>query len=217
MRLEVRDEWSQIAVSARRGAVLVARRPRSSCAKGQTTRVEPANPARFFLDREIAAMDLDRWSDGARQGAGRRDVGGARDRALRRLADLDAAGEWIQTDDLGAVWKPKVAAGWTPFQNGRWRWYEALGYTWVSDDAWGWLPYHYGRWARPAKSGLGVGAGRQHDLQTRRRVLAARREVRRLGTAGAGRDLESGGSGSRHPAAVSEGGHTYADFQRMRR
>ena len=66
--------------------------------------------------------------------------------------DLDAAGEWVQTD-LGAMWKPKTAEGWAPFQKGRWRWYGALGYTWVSDEAWGWLPYHYGRWARTDADG----------------------------------------------------------------
>src|SRR6185295_3379918 len=61
--------------------------------------------------------------------------------------DLDSAGEWLQTD-IGAVWKPKIAEGWAPFQKGRWRWYDTLGYTWVSDETWGWLPYHYGRWTR---------------------------------------------------------------------
>ena len=64
------------------------------------------------------------------------------------LADLDSAGQWVQTDDLGAVWQPKAAEGWTPYRSGRWRWFDALGYTWVSDESWGWLPYHYGRWTK---------------------------------------------------------------------
>ncbi|MBZ5620719.1 MAG: FecR family protein [Acidobacteriia bacterium] len=146
VRLEVQDTWSQISVLA--GTVRFS----SPAAEidlhaGQTTRVEPANPARFFLDREVPPMELDRWS-------------GDRDKALASttsaahviqrygLQDLDAAGEWIQTADLGAVWKPKAQDGWKPLQNGRWRWYGTLGYTWVSDDPWGWLPYHYGRWSR---------------------------------------------------------------------
>ena len=120
--------------------------------EGQTARVEPANPARFFLNREVTAQELDRWSE-------------ERDKALETstsvaytvqrygLVDLDGAGEWTQTDDLGAVWKPKSPQGWLPFQQGRWRWYDGLGYTWVSDEPWGWLPYHYGRWMR--KGGLG--------------------------------------------------------------
>ncbi|HTS62829.1 MAG TPA: FecR family protein [Candidatus Acidoferrales bacterium] len=119
--------------------------------EGQTVRVEPANAARFSLDREIPAMDLDRWSE-------------ERDKVLAAppsqihvaqhfgVADLDAAGEWLQTD-IGAVWKPRVPEGWLPFQNGHWRWYDGLGYTWVSADAWGWLPYHFGRWTRKGDLG----------------------------------------------------------------
>jgi hypothetical protein len=95
--------------------------------EGQTVRVDPANTARFWLDREVPAMELDRWNED-------------RDKALATssssshvaqrygLVDLDAAGEWVQTD-LGAVWRPKVAEGWAPFQNGRWRWYDAVSYT----------------------------------------------------------------------------------------
>jgi hypothetical protein len=119
--------------------------------EGQTARVEPANTARFWLDREVPAMDLDRWNED-------------RDKTLATssssvhvaqrygLVDMDSAGEWLQTD-LGAVWKPKVADGWAPFQNGRWRWYDALGYTWVSNEAWGWVPYHHGRWTRSGDLG----------------------------------------------------------------
>jgi FecR protein len=113
--------------------------------QGQTTRVEPATPARFFLDRETPATGTDRWST-------------ERDKTLTNpsaalhvmerygLADLDAGGEWVHSDELGTVWKPQAGEGWLPFQKGRWRWYGALGYTWVGDEPWGWLPYHYGRW-----------------------------------------------------------------------
>ena len=150
VRFEVRANWSQIAVLE--GMVRF-----SSPAtvmdlwEGQTTRVEPAYPGRFFFDREFPHMDLDDWSE-------------ARDKALASpvaaihvperygLADLDAAGEWVQTD-LGAVWRPKEQADWIPYRDGRWRWYGPLGYTWVSDEPWGWLPYHYGRWTRKDKLG----------------------------------------------------------------
>jgi len=120
--------------------------------QGQFTRVEPDNPTRFVLDRGIAELDLDRWNS-------------ERDKALAApasaghlvehygVADLDTAGQWIETDLYGAVWQPKVPQGWVPFQNGHWRWYDAMGYTWVSDDAWGWLPYHYGRWTRAGELG----------------------------------------------------------------
>lgn len=146
VRLEVEDNWSQISVIE--GSVRFSSpAAEMDLREGQITRVEPANPARFFLNKEPAPLELDRWSE-------------ERDKVLQAspsaghviyrygLADLDSAGEWTQTEELGPVWKPKTPTGWTPYQKGRWRWYDTLGYTWVSDDAWGWLPYHYGRWTR---------------------------------------------------------------------
>ena len=96
-------------------------------------------------------MELDRWSE-ERDKALATSSSGVHVAQRFGVVDLDAAGEWVQTD-LGAVWKPKVAEGWAPFQKGRWRWYDALGYTWVSDEAWGWVPYHYGRWTRKGDLG----------------------------------------------------------------
>ena len=146
VRLEVQDAWSQISVIE--GAVRFSSPAAEvDLREGQTVRVEPANPARFFLYREVTRMDQDRWSED-------------RDKVLRSpvaarhlverygLADLDTSGEWVQTEDLGAVWKPKTEDGWSPYQNGHWVWYDTLGYNWVSEDSWGWLPYHYGRWIR---------------------------------------------------------------------
>jgi hypothetical protein len=145
VRLEVEDSWSQISVL--QGTVRFSS-PAAEIElhEGQTARVEPANPSRFFLDREVPPMDLDRWST-ERDKTLAATTSAPHVSQLYGLQDLDAVGEWIQTADLGAVWKPKAQDGWRPFQNGRWRWYGALGYTWVSDDPWGWLPYHYGRWA----------------------------------------------------------------------
>jgi len=145
IRMEAQERWSIISVIE--GKV----RYSSPTAEidllaGQTLRLEPENTARFFLDREVKAMGLDRWSE-ARDKVEAAPASAGHVLERYGLADLDAAGEWIQTDEFGAVWKPKAAGGWVPFQNGRWRWYDALGYTWVSSDAWGWLPYHYGRWA----------------------------------------------------------------------
>jgi hypothetical protein len=119
--------------------------------EGQTVRVEPANAARFGLDREVPAMDLDRWNED-RDKAVAASTSGSHVAQRYGVADLDTAGEWVQTE-LGAVWKPKVGEGWAPFQNGRWRWYDALGYTWVSDESWGWIPYHHGRWTRQGELG----------------------------------------------------------------
>ncbi|MGD0774716.1 MAG: FecR family protein [Candidatus Solibacter sp.] len=119
--------------------------------EGQTVRLEPANAARFALDREVPAMELDRWNEDRDK---RLAASSSAAHVAQRygVADLDGTGVWVQTD-LGAVWKPKVAEDWAPFRNGRWRWYDVLGYTWVSDEAWGWLPYHYGRWLRQGDLG----------------------------------------------------------------
>jgi len=120
--------------------------------EGQSVRVDPAHPARFVFDRELAPMDLDRWNE-VRDHALAGSASAAHVPEHFGAADLDAAGEWVSTDDLGTVWKPKAPQGWAPFQKGRWLWYDGLGYTWVSADDWGWLPYHYGRWLR--KTNLG--------------------------------------------------------------
>jgi hypothetical protein len=146
VRLEARDQWSQVAVIE--GEVRFSSPSAEfDLYEGQTARVEPANTSRFFLYREVAEHELDRWSEQRDQalaspGSGRHVPAGY------GAADLDRAGEWVDTEDLGTVWKPQVPEDWVPYRNGRWHWYDSLGYTWVSADAWGWLPYHYGRWTR---------------------------------------------------------------------
>ena len=114
--------------------------------EGQLVKLDPAHPARFILNREIPPLPTDRWSD-ERDKVLLSTTSAAHVPGLRYgLADLDAYGVWIESADFGTVWKPKAAAGWAPFRNGKWLWYDGLGYTWVGDDPWGWLPYHYGRW-----------------------------------------------------------------------
>ncbi len=145
LRLEVQGEWSRISVLE--GAVRFSSpAAEMELRQGLCARVEPANREQFLLERKIPAADPDRWSE-------ERDAAMASTAAQQHvmahygLADLDTGGTWVQTEQLGTVWKPKAADGWAPFQKGRWRWYDTLGFTWVSDDPWGWLPYHYGRWA----------------------------------------------------------------------
>ena len=107
-------------------------------------------------------LEIDKWSE-ERDDALASSASAAHTVQRYGLADLDTAGEWIVTQNLGVVWRPKVDEDWLPFQKGRWRWLDGLGYTWISDDSWGWLPYHYGRWARlenlgwvwaPSKNGI---------------------------------------------------------------
>jgi len=115
--------------------------------EGTTAQVEPSNTARFSLEPQIAAQPLDRWSED-RDKAQAAPASVAYVNAAYGLADLDSAGKWVQSGELGMVWKPEVSDTWAPYQNGRWRYYDALGYTWVSGDPWGWMPYRNGRWSR---------------------------------------------------------------------
>jgi len=151
VRVEAQDQSSELAVL--QGVVRFASAAAEiDLAQGQTTRVEPGNTSRFFLYREIAPLETDRWS-AARDKVLTTPVAALHVAERYGLADLDASGQWIQTEDLGVVWKPKDSEGWSPYQNGRWRWYNSLGYTWVGDETWGWLPYHYGRWTRHGELG----------------------------------------------------------------
>ncbi len=149
----------EVSAGASRVAVLEGKVRFSSPAaeldlnEGRTARVENADAPRFFLDREIKPLESDRWNEQRDQALATSGSAGRLPGLPYGLVDLDSAGVWMQTDDLGAVWKPKVAAGWAPYHDGQWIWYDELGYTWIAGEPWGWLPFHYGRWM--LQSGLG--------------------------------------------------------------
>ena len=63
------------------------------------------------------------------------------------LYDLDYYGDWVDVNDYGHCWAPRVSAGWAPFRSGYWDLDDLWGPSWVSAEPWGWAPYHYGRWA----------------------------------------------------------------------
>ena len=151
VRVTAQADWSQFSVLE---GIVRFSSPQAEMGlrEGQSARVEPANPQHFYLYPQVTALPLDQWSED-RDKAEAAPVSAARVTWRYGLADLDTAGEWIQTEDLGMVWKPKVMEGWAPYQKGRWRYSETLGYAWVSDDAWGWVPYHMGRWAHRDDAG----------------------------------------------------------------
>ena len=60
--------------------------------------------------------------------------------------ELRDYGEWITVPTYGYVWRPRVAAGWSPYVYGRWVWISPYGWTWVSYEPWGWYPYRCGYW-----------------------------------------------------------------------
>ncbi|MDF1660064.1 MAG: hypothetical protein P1U58_20795, partial [Verrucomicrobiales bacterium] len=61
---------------------------------------------------------------------------------------LSPHGRWIDVDDFGYSWQPRIAAdqGWRPYLDGSWVWTD-YGWTWSSNEPFGWATYHYGRWA----------------------------------------------------------------------
>ena len=62
------------------------------------------------------------------------------------VSSLDGNGNWDYNSSYSTyVWRPRVAAGWTPYSNGSW-YYTPAGLTWWSSDSWGWYPHHYGNW-----------------------------------------------------------------------
>jgi FecR protein len=70
--------------------------------------------------------------------------------------DLDYYGDWVDVDNYGRCWSPRVNDGWAPYRNGYWDVDEVWGPTWVSEEPWGWTPYHYGRWAQVSNRWLWV-------------------------------------------------------------
>ena len=67
--------------------------------------------------------------------------------AIPGINDLDSYGDWQNVNGYGNSWRPRVAVGWTPYQQGQWTNNYPYGPTWVSSEPWGYAPYHYGRWA----------------------------------------------------------------------
>lgn len=145
LRVEAGDDASQIAIiegSARFSSPTAE----VELFEGQMARVEPARASRFFLYREIPALDSDRWNEERDKFLATNNSGKHLPALRYGLRDLDEKGSWIDSADYGMAWKPKAPNGWVPFREGRWQWYDELGYTWVAAETWGWLPYHYGRW-----------------------------------------------------------------------
>jgi hypothetical protein len=143
------SEAGETEVTARAGDVEVFT-PKGSqwVYDGQTMMARgSASDPEFQMVTAIAYDDWDRWND-------------TRDHTLLQSTsyqyvppgvygaeDLDAAGTWSNVAPYGYSWHPTVvAAGWSPYRNGRWVWEDYYGWVWVSYDTWGWAPYHYGRW-----------------------------------------------------------------------
>jgi hypothetical protein len=60
--------------------------------------------------------------------------------------DLAPYGKWVQTDEHGRIWVPRVERGWRPYTVGHWVWTDDHGWLWSSEEDFGWAVFHYGRW-----------------------------------------------------------------------
>ncbi len=95
--------------------------------------------------RQAGAFDgLERWARQLDDDYERADLRNVDDNLRYAAAPLARYGEWIDYEGA-AYWRPRVAAGWRPYWQGRWA-YLPSGLTWISSEPWGWVPYHYGSW-----------------------------------------------------------------------
>ncbi len=104
---------------------------------GQQQSIQDANPPDDF---DNFASDRDRFENSVPppQFVSQNMVG---------YEDLGQYGTWQAQSEYGPIWRPRVAAGWAPYHEGRWVWREPWGWTWVDEAPWGFAPFHYGRWA----------------------------------------------------------------------
>lgn len=115
----------------------------------EQVRISGAEGAQPVFDRRDAPVGdgFDNFCEDRDRREDRSESGRHMSRDIPGYADLDANGAWREDPDYGAVWAPRVVAGWAPYHYGHWAWIEPWGWTWVDDAPWGYAPFHYGRWA----------------------------------------------------------------------
>jgi hypothetical protein len=137
------DGWSEVVV--RRGTAEVV-------TDRGTQRVRADEAAVIDGDRYASADvrpaggfdSLERWARQLDDQYASSDQGYVDDNLRYQAAPLSRYGDWIDADG-SRYWRPRVAAGWRPYWQGRWV-YTPAGLTWISSEPWGWVPYHYGSW-----------------------------------------------------------------------
>ncbi len=122
--------------------------------EGRSVKVKSDRQARFTAGISLAhqiydAPDGDGFDDWCRIRDKRQDYS----QSVRYVSpdvigaeDLDDYGTWRVVPPYGAIWVPRVAAGWAPYHYGHWAWIEPWGWTWIDEAPWGFAPCHYGRW-----------------------------------------------------------------------
>lgn len=124
---------------------------------GETFTVDPSDPSRYNLAKNIAEGSYDDWnqererytqsySSPSTYSADSYSSGFSPAYSYG-LADLAYYGNYFYAPGWGWMWRPYyVGAAWNPFMDGAWAWYPQFGYAWVSSYPWGWMPYRYGAW-----------------------------------------------------------------------
>jgi hypothetical protein len=130
-----------------------------------TSLLRPITRPRFFIPSRIALVALALggsamlWNPALRAAedvAVSAEVHAGDNNSYRLFYEkLSDEGDWLQTDQYGYVFQPKVAVddrAWRPYTDGYWAQTDA-GWTWVSNENFGWAAYHYGRWANIVDTG----------------------------------------------------------------
>jgi hypothetical protein len=153
-RVTVNDDGTT-EVTVRSGEADIFTPHGSELLKGGRTMVARGNAAdpEFQILSAIRQDSWDRWNEQRDQDLSRASSYDYVSRDIYGAEDLDNNGSWVQADNYGWVWAPRVAVGWAPYRDGRWVWVDYYGWTWVSYDPWGWAPYHYGRWFNSPRYG----------------------------------------------------------------
>jgi len=146
-RIEVAPDGAATRVTTRTGTAELAADGLSAVVRAeQQAEIPGATGARYTVSPAPAADAFDTFClDRAR----REDLALAAKNVSSGVIgyeDLADHGEWRQAPAWGAVWMPRVPAGWVPYRFGHWIWLEPWGWTWIDDAPWGFAPFHYGRW-----------------------------------------------------------------------
>lgn len=136
------ERWSEVVVRKGKAEVVTDRGSQIVRADEQVY-VEGDRWASAGVEPAGSYDSLERWARNLDQDL-LADVRYVDDNLRYHAAPLARHGSWI-TYEGRPYWRPRVAAGWRPYWQGRWGWTPS-GVTWISYEPWGWVPYHYGTW-----------------------------------------------------------------------
>ena len=113
--------------------------------KNETFVLDPNDPARYALDPNTEADELDEWSKQRDSAAGSYAANQSSPNQYG-MSDLGNYGQYTDDPEYGNLWQPYGAGlDWDPYGNGYYA-NTGLGYTWISAYPWGWMPYRFGHW-----------------------------------------------------------------------